>query len=80
MTLTAFDRTVGFKPQAAARSKAGGCQGDDLSGYGSFVRGASGTCSSSDWRYLTQPCMNCGQSGTTGIGSVFSGKSPHSAG
>ena len=43
------------------------------SSYGSFVRGASGACSSSDCRYLTQPLVYSGHSGTTGTGSVFSG-------
>src|ERR1041385_9573474 len=47
--------------------------------YGSLL-GAADACSSSDCRYLMQPCMNSGQSGTTETGSVFSGKSPHSAG
>lgn len=41
--------------------------------YGFFVRGAFGACSSSDCLYLTQPLMNSGQSGTAGMGSVFSG-------
>ena len=48
--------------------------------YDVFVRGAFGACSSSDCRYLTQPLMNSGQSGTTGIGSVFSGNRPQSEG
>jgi hypothetical protein len=48
--------------------------------YGSFVRGALGTCPSSDCRYLTHPLMNSGHSGTTGIGSVFSGNKPQSEG
>ena len=48
--------------------------------YGRFVRGAFGACSSSDCRYLTQPLMNSGHSGTMGIGSVFSGNNPQSAG
>ena len=48
--------------------------------YGFFVRGALGACSSSDCRYFIQPCMNCGQSGTVGTGSVFSGNKPHNAG
>ena len=50
------------------------------SSYGSFVRGAFGACSSSDCRYLTHPRMNSGHSGTTGTESVFSGRSPQSAG
>src|SRR5262249_21399232 len=49
-------------------------------GYGSDVRGDVGSCSSSDWRYCTQPRMNCGHSGTVGIGSVLSGSNPHNAG
>src|ERR671914_1865689 len=44
--------------------------------YGSLVRGALGACSSSDCRYLMQPRMNSGYSGTTGNGSVLSGRRP----
>lgn len=50
------------------------------SGYRSRVRGAFGACSSSDCRYFKQPSRNCGHSGTSGIGSVFSGKRPQRAG
>jgi hypothetical protein len=42
-----------------------------------FVRGASGSWSSSDSRYLRHPLRNCGQSGTLGTGSVDSGSSFH---
>jgi hypothetical protein len=40
------------------------------------VRGAAGACLSSDARYLKQPSMNWGHSGTTGTGSDFSGNKP----
>ena len=43
---------------------------------GCVVRGASGSCSSSDCRYLTHPRMNTGHSGTVGTGSVRSGEPP----
>jgi len=46
----------------------------------SVVRRAVGSCVSSDWRYSIQPRMNCGQAGTSGSGSVDSGRSPQSRG
>ena len=61
-------KTRASKPRVAYRS------------YVSDVRGAAGACSSRDCRYWMQPRRNCGHSGTTGIGSVFSGKSAQRAG
>ena len=54
-----------------------------LAPYGmksSSVLGACGACSSKDFRKRTHPCRKLGQFGIDGTGSVFSGKSDHSAG
>lgn len=53
---------------------------DYVSSYGLFVRQAPGACVSGDSLYLIHPRINSGHSGTTGVGSVFSGNRPHSAG
>ena len=48
--------------------------------YSSSIRGAFGSCSSSDWRYRMHPRRNCGHDGTVGRGSVRSGKRLQRAG
>src|SRR2546428_2985447 len=47
--------------------------------YGAAERGASGNCSSRDWRYRRQPRRNSGHVGTVGSGSVGGSRVPADA-